>query len=428
MSDLQLIDALLTGKPYFGPAMRATQSPPVRHGYLAAIVVALSESKRQGHFEILEIGSWAGASTITWAESVLNLGKEGKITCVDQWRPYFDEGLETGPHYQGMNEAAKDDKILKLFLHNIRAANVSHMVDYLVGDTRKVLPGLPSSKFDIVYIDGSHLYDDVHADITEAKRLVRDGGIICGDDLELPRTKVDDGEHRAAVELKKDFVYSSTGNAYYHPGVTEAVALEFGDVASWAGVWAMRKAGSQWTKVELDAAAVQIPHHIKNAAPALDATEVGQTRDYCLIKVGKKFIATAKSLGSTNLLIERLGERQLPPVLFSGDSLEEVRTKALETEEKRHPLVQLVDSTDSFNLVKTTERFLAVAKQLGPTDLFIERLGERELASLIFSGETLEVVREKALAFERQTVEPDQGPLWRRVFGRIGRLFPARRE
>src|SRR4029077_1273653 len=107
------------------------------------------------------------------------------------WRPYFDEGVETEPHYQAMNEAAQDDKIFKLFLHNIRAANVAHMVDYRVGDARQVLPDLPDAEFDIVYIDGSHLYESVRADIRDAKRLIRDGGIICGDDLELQRIDVD---------------------------------------------------------------------------------------------------------------------------------------------------------------------------------------------------------------------------------------------
>jgi predicted O-methyltransferase YrrM len=406
MSENQLIEALLTGKPYFGPAMRAMQSPPARHGYFAAIVKALSESKWQGHFHILEIGSWTGASAVTWAKAVQKLGREAKITCVDQWRPYFDEGLETASHYLAMNEAAKDDKVLKLFLHNIRAANVSHMVDYRVGDTRKVLPELPDAKFDIVYIDGSHVFEVVRTDIKEAKRLVQEGGIICGDDLELQRTEVDDGEHSLAVESKKDFVYSSKADAYYHPGVTEAVALEFREVSCWDGVWATRKLGSEWARVEMDAAAVQIPQHIKDANPEVEAVEVGQTRDYLLFKVGERFIATAKALGSTNLLIERLGERELPPILLHGDNLKEVRAKAIKTEEEQQPLVQLVDETSGFNLVKVKDRFLAIAKQLGPTKLFTERLGERELAPLLFTAENLRLVQEKALAFEKEMAAP----------------------
>ena len=406
MSEEQLIEALLTGKPYFGPAMRGIQSPPVRHGYFVGLVKAISEAKRQGTIQILEVGSWTGASAVTWAKAVQKLGRDAKITCVDQWLPYFDEALETAPHYQAMNAAATDNKVLNLFLHNIRAMNVSQMVNYQIGDTRKVLPDLPTAEFDIVYIDGSHVFEVVRADIREAKRLVRDGGIVCGDDLELQRFEVDDDEQGMAVGSKKDFVYSRKAEVYYHPGVTEAVALEFGEVSCWEGVWAMRKLGSQWAKVDIDAGAVEIPDHIKNAIPELEALEVGQTRDYFLVKIGETFIAVAKALGRTNLFVERLGERELSPILFTGNSLQEVRTKVVETEEKGKVSIELVGETAKFNLVKVNERFLAVAKCLGPTKLFAERLGERELAPLLFLAGNLEGVREKALQFERKTAVP----------------------
>src|SRR6266508_4974616 len=100
MSENQLIEALLTGKPYFGSAMRAMQGPPARHRYLSALITVLSKLKPQGHIHILEIGSWAGASAITWAKAIQKLQRNGKVTCVDHWQPYFDERLETAPHYR----------------------------------------------------------------------------------------------------------------------------------------------------------------------------------------------------------------------------------------------------------------------------------------------------------------------------------------
>jgi predicted O-methyltransferase YrrM len=404
MSENQLIEALLTGKPYFGPAMRAMQGPTVRYRYLAALVVALSQSKRQGHIRILEIGSWAGASTITWANAVQKLGREGKITCVDQWQPYFDEGLDTTPHYRAMNEAAKDDKVLKLFLHNIRAANVSHMVDYLIGDTRKVLPKLPNAEFDIVYIDGSHVFEFVRNDIEEAKRLIRDGGIICGDDLELQRNEVDEGEHRAAVHLKKDLVYSRKANAFYHPGVTEAVAVEFGEVSNWEGVWATRKLDLQWVKMALDAAgAVQVPQHIKDASPEqhVSAKLVDSTDSFNLVKVKDRFLALAKQTGPMELFTERLGERELAPLLFLGESLEEVRGKALAFEkETAVPNAELIDEIGEYNVIKAGERFIAIAKELGPVNLLRERLGERNLPPILFVAHSIEEARCMVLGFQ----------------------------
>jgi predicted O-methyltransferase YrrM len=414
MSENRLVEALLTGKPYFGPAMCALQGPPNRHRYLGALVEEVAKSRRQGQIRILELGSWAGASAITWGKAIQGLGSEGRVTCVDQWRPYFDESLETEFHYQAMNDAGKDGKILKLFLHNIRTANVSHMVDYLIGDTREVLPGLSGAEYDIVYIDGSHIFEFVRRDIKEAKRLVREGGIICGDDLELQRSEVDDVEHTAAVDLKKDFVHSCRADAYYHPGVTEAVAIEFGLVSSWEGVWAARKLASQWARIKLDAATVRLPDHIQHAVEAQAEEErhtageiLDTTNDFHLVKVDKRFLAVAKRLGPVKLFTERLGERDLAPLLFLSESLDAVRQRALAFEkETAVPSVKLVDDTGRYNIVRAEDRFLAIAKDLGPVNLYGERLGERDLASLLFSGESLDAVREKVLSVEKENAVP----------------------
>ena len=45
------------------------------------------------------------------------------------------------------------------------------------------LPLLKDQSFDLIYIDGSHYYLDAKRDMREAKRLLKPGGLICGDDL-----------------------------------------------------------------------------------------------------------------------------------------------------------------------------------------------------------------------------------------------------
>lgn len=410
MSEHQLIEALLTGKPYFGQALRATQSPPVRHGYLEALVRVVSSEKARGPIQILEIGSWAGASAITWSKALEKLGREGKVTCVDKWQPYFEEAIETDSHYQQMNQAARDGKIFNLFLHNIRAAHVSHIIDYRIGNARDILPVLPRTTFDIVYIDGSHLFESVRADITEAKRLVQDGGIICGDDLELQKFQINTLEHKSALNLNKDYVLSSKGSAYYHPGVTEAVAVEFGEVSSWEGVWATRKQGPRWIRVELDSASIEIPSHISRPAdPAVPQVEIVDATDrFNLIRIDDRFVAVAKQLGPIDLLVERLGERELFPVIFLGDCLESVRQKALAFEkETAIPAVQLVDEFANYNIIKVENRFLAARKTLGAIELFRERLGDRELPPVLFLSEGADDLCRKILYDAQQSATID---------------------
>src|SRR5262249_6478657 len=122
---------------------------------------------------------------------------------------------------------------------------------------------------------------------------------------------------------------------------------------------------------------------------------VAETDGYNLIQAGERFVAVAKSLGPVNLFDERLGERELGSLVLVGSNLEEVRIRAKGLEKSARPLI-LVAETDCYNLIQAGERFVAVAKSLGPVNLFDERLGERELGSLVLVGSNLEEVRIRA--------------------------------
>lgn len=63
--------------------------------------------------------------------------------------------------------------------------------------------------------------------------------------------------------------------------------------------------------------------------------------------------------------------------------------------------VELIEATPTFNLVRAGQQYLAVSKSLGPTNLFVERLGERELSPLVLIGDSLDEVRKKAICHQR---------------------------
>ena len=50
---------------------------------------------------------------------------------------------------------------------------------------------------------------------------------------------------------------------------------------------------------------------------------------YNLVKVDNSFIAVSQAIGDVDLMVERLGERDLPPYLLTGDSLENIKSKLL---------------------------------------------------------------------------------------------------
>ena len=266
--------AMIFGRPYFGPIMMARQGRVVRHGYMQELVKL--ECKRLGShyaeasrddlkYEILEVGSWAGGSTITFAEAIkkFNAGK-GKVVAVDAWRSFHGEHIDK-PSLAVMEKALKEEKIFDLFLHNIKSASVAELVEIKRGWSRDILPLLTKESFDLIFIDGSHFYEDVLLDLRNSAILLKEGGILCGDDLELQFNEVNTG----VLEKNKhnDSLLDPTTQKKYHPGVTLAVHEFFGQrVSSWKGFWAMRKKEQNWEIVsykDMDEGRVVIPRHLK---------------------------------------------------------------------------------------------------------------------------------------------------------------------
>ena len=166
------------GRPYFGPIMWASQGLPLRHVAMQELI--RFESSRAGtrRFDILEVGSWAGGSAITWAEALArHHRRQGRVVCVDPWKPYFDPAKRPdAPVYRAMSAALLNDTIYDLFLHNVSSAGYDDIVVARRGDSGATLPMLPRRAFDVVFIDGDHSYAAVRRDLEAALELVRDGG------------------------------------------------------------------------------------------------------------------------------------------------------------------------------------------------------------------------------------------------------------
>lgn len=264
---------MLFKKPYFGPIMAAKMGRVVRHGYMQKLVELECQQKSsyakatEGEYYVLEIGSWAGGSTITFASAIkkYNSGK-GKIVAVDAWQSFHGTEHIEKPSHRVMEKALSENKIFDLFLHNIKTAGVYDIVEIKRGWSRDVLPTLPKEYFDLIFIDGSHFYKDVLLDLQNSAVLLKNGGVICGDDLELQFNEVD--QEKLIANKDNDTLLDPKSSGKYHPGVTLAVSEFFGGpVTCWKGFWAMRKFGSKWQRInykELDEGKVEIPKHLKN--------------------------------------------------------------------------------------------------------------------------------------------------------------------
>ena len=260
-------------RPYFGRVMWASQGLPLRHVVMQELVRLEAARHGKNPFHILEVGSWAGGSAVTWAEALARHHRaNGRVLCVDPWKPYFDVAKRPAAAvYREMSEALAKDTIYELFLHNIVTAGYAGLVLPLRGAATVMLPALPRNYFDLVFVDGDHSYAAVLADITAAAGLIKDGGVLCGDDLERQRFEID--EAYARTQIESDYIRDPRSGHEYHPGVTLAVGELFGEVAHVAGCWAVRKRGTGWERFDMSNVACSpdhIPHHLTRRDPAAD--------------------------------------------------------------------------------------------------------------------------------------------------------------
>ncbi len=252
-------------RPYFGRMMWASQGLPLRHVVMQELVRIESLHLGASPFHILEVGSWAGGSAISWAEAVARHHKgNGRVVCVDPWKPYFDMSKRPdAPVYREMSEALAKETIYDLFLHNIKASGYERFVLPLRGHSHVILPTLPREYFDLAFIDGDHSYASVLADLQAAVGLIKEGGILCGDDLELQLSEIDLGYARTQIE--SDYIRDPVSGKEYHPGVTLAVGEFIGEVSSIVGFWAVRKRGNRWDKIDMSQISCledRIPAHL----------------------------------------------------------------------------------------------------------------------------------------------------------------------
>jgi len=252
------------------------QGRPIRHPVMMAALRQLAQQTLPPRpLRILEVGTWMGSSCLTWAEGLVRYNRgEGSLVGIDPLRPYFaaDELMEHLSHddpavvenqkqlLKEMSEMLEYDIVHDLLMHNMKCLPPTISFHLLRKPSREALAELQGQSFDLVYIDGSHFYDDVVHDVDWACKLTAVGGVVCGDDLELQLDEVD--RDFAVAHKAVDFPTDPKTGRQFHPGVTLAVAERLGHVSNYFGFWAMWKTGdNSFAPMQLATEAVVIPFH-----------------------------------------------------------------------------------------------------------------------------------------------------------------------
>jgi predicted O-methyltransferase YrrM len=246
---------------------RAILGAPVRHVFMIGTAWYLARRCGRPSLSVLEVGSWCGASALSWAQGVQEYCGGGSITCVDAWTPFFSGTADGASDYAvAMDAMLASDVAYDVFLHNMSTLPGTIVAQHVRGRSEHVLPQLREAQYDIVFVDANHAYSSIRADLSAALPLLRDGGVVCGDDLNRQMHECDAAH--AEANRERDLATEPVSGRNYHPGVTVAVAELFGRVSSWAGFWAMQRAGDRWRPISLRGMPIVYPAHFPERALA----------------------------------------------------------------------------------------------------------------------------------------------------------------
>lgn len=152
--------------------------------------------------KIVEVGSWKGRSTAFLLVEAYNKSPRIEIYAVDTWA--------------GSPEQQSDPHVISGTLYDEFLANVKPVSRQLVPLRMTSLKGanfFPDQAVDSVFIDASHDYENVKADILAWLPKVRSGGILAGHDYDFNWPEVEKAVQETLPQIEL------VGNcwAYYVP-------------------------------------------------------------------------------------------------------------------------------------------------------------------------------------------------------------------
>lgn len=153
----------------------------------------LKELTGKEDLRFLQIGAYTGDASTWMLENILT-GKGSALYDIDTW-------------------GGSDEEIHKTFnwteienLYNERMEKFNNIIK-LRGDSRSILQAMSDKKefFDFIYIDGSHIAQDVYLDAVDSWPLLKVGGMMAFDDFGIG------GMNLEVFEGAQRFLQVSTG-------------------------------------------------------------------------------------------------------------------------------------------------------------------------------------------------------------------------
>jgi predicted O-methyltransferase YrrM len=143
----------------------------------------------------LEVGVYVGHTAYAVAKSC----NPHLMVLIDRWMPYM---ARAKIHYSAHHMAAAHANVVSMFGDVRNVVLIQGYSDVSTGILRR-------HHFDIAFVDGSHRYDDVRADLREVWKTLKPGGLLLGHDY--------NSRHRGVMRAVNEFTRLRTLALEEHP-------------------------------------------------------------------------------------------------------------------------------------------------------------------------------------------------------------------
>jgi cephalosporin hydroxylase len=143
---------------------------------------------------LVEVGTYAGKSACYFGTKLKEGTKVINFVTVDDFRTEIDYNDSIINYFYNCGMTVKD-----IFFKNISDLKLKKHVNQVELESTEYAQQFPNKLIDVVFIDASHDYESVKADIKAWLPKIKDGGIIAGHDIDFPEV------WRAVRESFKEF-------------------------------------------------------------------------------------------------------------------------------------------------------------------------------------------------------------------------------
>ena len=123
---------------------------------------------------VVEIGCHLGRSSIAMGRAAAESGR--LLICIDPWVDWYKAGIERE------NNRVDGEQTYQQYQENMRESGLRLGADYIFLRMSSLEASEIVSRASFVFVDGSHTYEDVLADLRAWTPKLDSGSVIAGDD------------------------------------------------------------------------------------------------------------------------------------------------------------------------------------------------------------------------------------------------------